>query len=157
MRRPSTREIEDAQGDAHVYVVTEFGADEGFDLAMDLVSIVGDAISSVASALVLDQGAALGMAAMRIAAKVQEKGGSALAKRILRDTTRDGKKLAPNVKGEGDEKVWTFNAAYRANYGELLRALAFALEVNFKSFFAGSTADLKNLMREMAVGPPPEN
>ena len=86
----------------------------------------------------------MGAALTSLAAGLQNKGGSALMKRILKYTKRDGKKFVPN--GIMSSDTWCFNGAYQGNYGEMLQAVTFVLEANYGNFFDGPLGDL-NLMQ----------
>ncbi len=136
------RKIPDAQGHEHTYSLTEFGAEEGFELALELWGIAGDALAGLA----IEGGAmGLGLVFQRLASEIQRKGGVKLLKRILKNTVRDGRLFDAEGKGEG-ERTFTFDVTYKANYGEALRAVSFVLEANFASFFGGFDGKLKEVM-----------
>lgn len=62
--------------------------------------------------------------AKNITSSISDKDFLAIIKRLLKESTADGKEI-------------NFNNYFRANYGTLIKLIAFALKENFGSFFEG--------------------
>jgi hypothetical protein len=136
-----TFELTDSNGEAHAYLVTLHPVDEGQRILWALVALGGEPIGALMQGALgkmiaeggtlgdlLDAGADEAVARVDwsavgrdLANAVRQTDMGALAKQILKHTTRDGQALAnPAV----------FNAAYRANYSEYFRALWAVLQAN---------------------------
>lgn len=142
-----TTTIVDKRGTPHRYETVPFPAADGFNLMSRIGTIIGGPLGELINAvkgssgdvdvrkLVSDPGAvdldaldgsALGMGLQGVAQAIVAQGGSQLLLTILRNTTRDKVRLA---------KASEFDRAYAANYGELFKAVAWVLKVNFSDVF----------------------
>ena len=137
--RPFDFTVEDASGVSHSYSATYHIASEGFAISVELVQVLGepllralgdiqevaqDAVTAVAAgapeeveALLDGVDLAGAMAALRSLDPVTVVN---LGQRILKYTSRDGKRL------QGHD----FDVAYRGNYTELYMALWKVIEAN---------------------------
>ncbi len=138
--------LEDAKGVEHKYMVTEHGVEDGQQILWTLIAMGGEPLGGVmqtAAGRWLAEGGSLGelldddseeggAAAMlaevdwaavgrQISTAVARTNMPGLVSQILRHTTRDGKPLA---------KKEVYNAAYRANYLEMLQAVGSVLQKN---------------------------
>jgi hypothetical protein len=148
--------LHDADGKPHKYLVSLHPAEEGFDLLDDLLETLGGSVGQLsdASLLNLDTTAgAIGKMMAELAVRVRKKGGAELLKRVFAHTVRDKKKFSPE-RIATDENLWTINATFRGNYGEMMEAAAFVLEVNFRSFFDWFTTTIQERIQSVL---PPES
>lgn len=112
--------------DGHEYQVTQFPAMHGMKIAVSLAKLLGSGLSGA-----LGSGSAEKILEMDVSAiangifeKLDEDETPKLVLRLLSNTHRDRKEMNEN----------NFNTAYAANYGELVKALKFVLEVNYGGF-----------------------
>ena len=153
MRQSKT--LTDRSGAAHEWTVTEFPAEEGFTLLLELLEASGEAAAVGASALVrallsgdpkaalatLSGGELAGLAAAlsRFAAKLAQKGGWQLVLRLLKYTNRDGRPIfVPGRDDVGKVPGCNPQIEFAGNYRELIAGLVFVVEVNFGPFGATS-------------------
>jgi len=143
----------DAEGKPHKYSLKQFGAEEGFDLLMDVLEAIGQPVGQLGTTVMLADtlsafsGQSFGTAIEALAVKIRAAGGVAMLKRILKLVVRDAKKFSDAA--IGSEKQWTFNEAYQGNYGEMFLVIAWVLEVNYRSFFDGALTRLREQFRTM--------
>lgn len=107
--------LRDAAGRSHEYVSHMHGAIAGIALGTELLGLLGETV-------VIERG--VGACFTGLADGVIRRGNVKLVVRLLEHTARDGVKL--------DEVG--IEAAYQANYGELIEVLAWVIEENFSSF-----------------------
>lgn len=153
----SKREIEltDEDGSEHTYVMIQFGAIEGIELAPLVIEClaepIGNAIqafmgsrgfmpetqpeetagdvpeSGLSGVLDADFDATLaGKAVAELARKIAKAGGAKFMLRLFAHTMRDGKKLADKT---------NFDQAYQGNYLELMRAIGWVVVENYAGAF----------------------
>lgn len=157
-----------ARGDAH-YTMVEIDATTGWPLFLRVARMLGKPIGllleSVLGAegnegLSLDnlsaadiniKGEPLGQAIEQLAGSLLEIGGVDFVKRLLADSMvfRDGKRFNPGKSTSTED--FDFGSTYRANYGELVKLLAWILRVNFGPLFGGlggSTSGLSTKLKE---------
>ena len=118
-------EITDRDGNPHDYMIVLHSAMEGEPLMWQMAAMAGESLGGVLAAALggggLDSDIDFGAAGRDIANALKGNNMPAFRRDVLKHTTRDGKSLADPV---------AFNAAYQANYGELLKALREVLRVN---------------------------
>jgi len=144
---PKTRELEDADGVEHVYSILPHPAEEALELLPKVVRILGEVSGPLINALPRGQeapsdvtnmtelgasvagdvdGEQLSKALVALANEFVAAGGAKFCKELLKYTTR----RTPGV--EGEQKVAVeFGKVYQANFGELAKAVLFAVEINF--------------------------
>ena len=146
-KKKLTRTLTDADGKAHQYAIIQFGAEDGFDFFCECWAIaapsIGQLTGAVSGAFLKGSSASvdgelLGKALGGIAPRILKGGGTALAKRLLEFVTRDDINAATN-----------FGTFYQGNYGELMGAIRFSVEVNWSSFFDG-LSEIKELKAALA-------
>lgn len=120
--------IADSDGKEHVYRVTPRSAEEAIGLLARLSALAPAAAAVYAVMQTKGEGSAVNVEA--IAGAVARAMDVGLMKEILKYTERDGMPV-PGV----------FAVAFRANYAELVAAVAFAISVEF-----GSLKDLGKLL-----------
>jgi len=128
MIESKTREI-----DGHQYQVTQFAAMTGLRYAVRLVKIIGpglgkalggvDSLAGLMEADLSDAG--IGGMVQALTDNLDADGTPRLILDLLSATHRDNKEMTETV----------FNTVYAGNYGELVKALKFVLEVNYGGFF----------------------
>lgn len=139
-----TKTIHDDRGETHEYAVLPFNPEMGLDILTTVLQVASEPLGQLANALkggdgsvgvddvkeglssLLDErvdAGALGSAVHSFLTRLQTAGGSKLIRRILAQTWRDGKQLSDDA---------MFNRAYRANYGEMFRAVLFVLSANYR-------------------------
>ena len=129
----------------HAYSVTPFTPMRALKYASEIVKLVGPSmaqamsgIGSVKQAMDMDlKDAGIEKIVGGLVDRLDGDATPKLIHNLLASTTRDGQEL----RQEG-----VFNEAYTANYGEMIQALRFVLEVNYGSFFdalatGGATGD----------------
>lgn len=153
---PQTKTITGANGNEYTYTCTPHPAEEGVDLLPVLLTIGAPLLGAIVgggagtktkgdAAAMLDaleagggegldaelDGAAIAEGVRAFAVEFARAGGSKLCKKMLAYTIRDGPGAdgANRVFKVGDKAG--FSAAYQGNYGELIQAIAFAIQVNF--------------------------
>jgi len=141
----------DADGNDHSYLMTQFGASQGIELAPVVIQCVAEPLGQMLntfSALSPEQpdedtdedveapglvstffdsefnAEEAGKAVSTMAQKVIEAGGPDFVHRLLSKTVRDKKPLSDKL---------TFDAAYQGNYMELLAVVGWVLTENFAS------------------------
>jgi len=156
-KKTKERSIADAEQRDHAYVVLQHPGEEGFELLTEILSVVGDSLGRLLQAAsseekegVLD-GHAVGTALTQLAVEIRKSGGPKLIKRILKYTTRDGKRFLPD--GVGTDQMWTFNETFQGNYGEMFLAVGFVLEANYRNFFDGPLRKIQGLMATQMAAP----
>lgn len=120
------------------YRVTTIGALKGRGLMVRLGKLGGQSLASFLDGLasgktVLDAAVAVGIAeAIReISARLTEEEFAAICDELALHTILVFDEKEPRLKD-------VFDTHFAGNYGELVQWFAFALEVNFRSFFGGS-------------------
>ncbi len=112
--------------DGHEYQVTQFPAMQGMKIAVALAKLfgagIGGAIGSGSVAQVMNMDVS-GIVA-GIFEKLDEEQTPKLILRLFSSTHRDRREL----------NEVNFNDAFAANYGEMIKALKFVLEVNYGGF-----------------------
>lgn len=135
----------DSEGQSHDWHAYPFPAEEGFELMTELAALIGAGASalgkfrvqSVGDLMDTDiDGEAIARGIDGMMTKLGDKGALQLARRLLRYTSRDGRKFAYGPADRGDG-FYTFDAAFICNYGELREALVAVARFNFASFFGG--------------------
>ncbi len=126
--------VDDGDGNSHTYICTLHGTEDGQNVVWALVALGGEPLGALlqgAAGKLVAEGSSIGDVLASdasdvvksidwsgvgrdIAASVARTNMPELTRLILRHTHRDGAQLADKM---------AFNAAYRANYGELMRAL----------------------------------
>lgn len=134
--------VTDDDGVEHEYRIIPFNPDDGFDILSAVLACTSEPLGRIFDALggeeetTIESAGAnlaqllgqevdtvkLGGAVAELVSGIQKQGGSRLVKRILSQTFRDGHRL---------NDAAAYNRAYRANYGELFRAIFAVLRVNF--------------------------
>lgn len=121
----------------HEYTVTQFPAMHGLRMAVRLFKVVGPGLGKALSAGSLtdlmskDLGdGSLGDAISALVGNLDADGTPQMILDLLSSTHRDRREMTQNE----------FNTAYAANYGELIEALKFVLEVNYGGFFGALAA-----------------
>lgn len=141
----------DVDGDEHSYIMTQFGALQGIELAPVVISCVSEPLGQMLNtlgALTPEQKAAdddddveqpglvtsifnsdfdaeaAGKAVATLAQKVVEAGGPDFVHKLLSKTVRDKKPLSDKL---------VFDAAYQGNYMELMAVVGWVLTENFSS------------------------
>ncbi len=129
--RPATFELKDSSGNTHTYETTYHPADEGFEISVELIGLLGEpfmralggieeVVQNVASGDADGMGGIDLAGAMATLRTLDPKSVYALAKRVLKHTTRGGGTLVGHA----------FTKAYQANYTELYMALWKVIEAN---------------------------
>lgn len=129
----------------HAYSVTPFTPMRALKYASEIVKLVGPSmaqamsgIGSVKQAMDMDlKDAGIEKIVGGLVDRLDGDRTPQLIHGLLANTTRDGQEL---------QHQSVFNDAYTANYGEMIQALRFVLEVNYGSFFdalatGGATGD----------------
>ncbi len=149
------RKIQGTDGE-HAYLVTQFGAEKGFALLLDLMEVVGGSFGQAMQGALGDKDHTtelLGKAAQVLAQQIRSAGGVVLFKRLFENLVRDKKKFhAGLISGE---QTWAFNDTYAGNYGEMVRAITLVVEANYRSFFDGQLSNLTALLERMGSAPVP--
>ena len=132
MRRTETRDIQ-----GNEYQVTTFQPRTALNKFFFMVKLLGPGIADAVSGAknlsdVLDTDVDLPMLVKGLVERMDEEVVTDFIISMFSTTARNRRDLS-------DES--NFNDAFSGNYGEMLEALAFVVEVNFSSFFAGKTAD----------------
>lgn len=151
------KNICDADGQEHVYLITLHPAEEGFSLLDEIMEVFGSTVGKLSTLnSFADESIAgsVGEMLAELARGLQKKGGASLLKRVFAHTVRDKCKFtAAKIPGESE---WCVNSAYRGNYGEMFEAAQFILEVNFRSFFDWFRTMVQTRMQEMLAPNVPE-
>ena len=152
-RAPITKQIPDDDGDSHEYVFVAHPAVEGLRLAQQLFSLAGPSLGKLldgakgkaghegagAGIGLLDLDLDFGELVRELATSVATSDVPRLAQDLLKYTTRGKMPLNSEM---------AFNLAYGANYGELIAALAAAVEANrFMGFFKRAVAQMQTMAR----------
>jgi hypothetical protein len=150
--------IKDDYGQEHTYETTQYPAGAGWNLLLKLVKMLGKSLGVAASSVMsfdtLPQKAMefqssldseisiqkIASAFQLLAVQLIDEGGDDFVKKVLTDhTTRDGQIVTK-----------AFDGIYQGNYGELMFAIAWVLQVNYAPFFRsrlGNVAGLVNSLR----------
>jgi hypothetical protein len=163
-RHPRT--LTSATGEDHEYLIHETPAEEGMDLFFELVAVSGDSVGQILDLVVklaaqfktgghsiLDvdlDGDSLGRALTGLATRLISKGGSKFVKRLMAHVVRDGSKFTEGKVPIGNQ--WCINAAFQANYLELVQLVVAVLDVNYSNLFSGPLSKLRELA---ALSPSP--
>lgn len=134
----TTREIKGDDGTAHAYSVTPFTARVGVNYFGTITDAFGGSVFDRVLQAAMDgwegddglrrDSPEIVALASECARRIVDRAEPAIVLELLAETERDGLPLRNEA---------AFDQAYRANYGELERALAFALEVNYAGFLLG--------------------
>ncbi len=137
-RDPQTRKIDDDDGRSHEYTCVPFGAADGMRVARQLFVLAGPSLAGVLGKVKPGKAAELMDIDLDIGAIIQDLVVAlgaveldVLARDLLRLASRDGRPLGGCSAASAE-----FDTAYQANYGELVEALIWTVEVNrFGGFF----------------------
>ena len=117
--------IADRDGVEHDYLIVLHPASEGEELMWQLAAMAGESLGGLRAGALGGQGldADADFAAMGrdLANALRRTNMGDFRAKVLKHATRDGQALANPI---------NFNAAYQANYGELLKAIREVLRVN---------------------------
>lgn len=151
-RRDYTTEIRDDYGETHVYTLIQHPAEEGFELLTKLLKVVAPSLGQILGAVqgsdveaegdiagLLDRdidAGRLGGAVADFSDAIVQAGGVDFCKRLLKHATR--------INGEGQEQkvALHFSSIYQGNYGELGKAVWFAVEKNFVPYLSARSEDV---------------
>jgi len=111
-----TRTIKDDKGVEHQYHLVQFGALQGIRLGSQFMELVAGSLQLEGGVSSIIRGGVRALATV---------GNEAYLLEMVSLCSRDGERL---------DQRHVFEAAYQANYGELLRALEFVAEENFAGF-----------------------
>lgn len=120
----------------HQYEVTQFPAMIGLRKAIKLSKIIGPGIGKAVGdsgsiANIMDGEINIGDAVASLVDRLDEHSTTAFILELFSMTHRERKDLSADA---------NFNEAFTGNYGEMVQALSFILEVNYGSFFGALTA-----------------
>lgn len=152
-----TKIIDSDSGDRHEYTCVPFGASESIDLAPTIMMAAGDIFGKIAGDSPLEgiedsevttEDLAAGLSAL--AEHLQKAGGSQFLKQLLKFTTRK------NEDGKEESCVTRFDEIYQANFGELMQAIWFVLDVNFgptlRARFISGVTSLQGALKTASAG-----
>lgn len=131
------KETETLTIESNKWTVQQFPATRGLQLATKLIKMAGPGVATLGGMIngtmkpseLMDadlDGDVLSNAVTKIVGGMDEVGTPEFIKELLSDTRLNGEEVVPK-----------FDLIFMANYGELVKVLAFVIKVNFASFFGG--------------------
>lgn len=140
---------------ANTYVVTQFGAKVGRRVMFRLVKMLGPMLGGFVKGGF--SGAAVGSALQSFSEAAGEDDFDWLCDAFAEVTTVKKPLKATNAKELPIELEKVFDDHFRGHYGDMILWLAFAVEVNFSSFFSEIGSGDPRLAALLAADPPPKD
>jgi len=134
----------------NTYVVTQFGAKVGRTVLFRLTKILGPALGGLVKGGF--SGAAIGTAIQAFAETAREDDFAYLCDQFAASTTVKKPITATGAKEIKVDLAKVFDEHFRGHYGDMVLWLAFAVEVNFASFFPEISSGAPEIAARFVAG-----